>query len=948
MTLKPWYKVVKLHEDIRTGKFSQDQFAARLHDVLLKDKHNEYTDPRLFFDRTHITAGLESLLKEVLDRIEGTGNAPSVLQILTPFGGGKTHALLSLYHAVKNGKLLEDHPSLKMLRMERGKDTFPQAPVAIIDGNQLGADPFTYDKNIKIKTLWGHIAFQLMGKKGYEIVKEMDRDLRCPSGETIDKLLSACGKGLILLDEIVNYMESAATVKVMDSTLLFQTRTFLQILTHNASKHPNFVVAGTLPKSHLEVHGEASKNELERLKKIFSRVQNLREPVEGEEIYEIIRRRLFADTGNISIYNDVANAYTADYSNRKNLPEEVKKTDYREKFIKSYPFHPFLIDIFLRHVATNPAFQKTRGALRLLGLVVSDLWKKKQDNALIHAGDIDLNNNEIKNELVELVEPEYRNVLEADLIGKGANALMIDKENGGDHELYNVAQSLSTIAFLYTLEKGSNSPGASENELHLGIARPGLSKSVIFDSMRSLGEKLHFISVDGGKYKFTIKPNLTRIIFDEKTRGITEDDISKRIETEINNRIGRVPFNTYQWVKSSQDVPDTPQVKLILIPLNYSWGDKGAFNETEKFAMEIADHAGQGRRIYRNTLIFLFGDDTETGNLKEAITNLIALEKVSINKEKFNLTKDQVKELENKYAGAKQVIFRSILHTFRHTGWIGEQGNCLNVESRGRESVKEGENISSYVLSFLKDKSKYLESFFSILLLKFDKFKIWPPDEKVLHLKDLPNYFKQYTHLPILRDDKVLQQTIADGVTSGHFGYAQKLDSGKFNILKYKEKLTEDEVKLEEGYYIIRCEFADEIIKELENERRARKELERIERKEEPEKPVMSSFSSPGSDIIITRPEQGGTALPSKPEGGNNVNGPQKVLIDCEIPYDEFYNFFKGIIKPLGSECDSIKLSISLEAIKKDGFSATTIEDSVKETLFSIFKSENAYWEESI
>jgi len=39
-------------------------------------------------------------------------------------------------------------------------------------------------------------------------------------------------------------------------------------------------------------------------------------------------------------------------------------------------------------------------------------------------------------------------------------------------------------------------------------------------------------------------------------------------------------------------------------------------------------------------------------------------------------------------------------------------------------------------------------------------------------------------------------------------------------------------------------------------------------------------------------------------------------------------------------------LSISLEAIKKDGFSATTIEDSVKETLFSIFKSENAYKEE--
>ncbi|MEQ8225305.1 MAG: DUF499 domain-containing protein, partial [Candidatus Eremiobacterota bacterium] len=692
MSLKPWYQVVKLHTDIRDGNFSNDQFAARLHDVLIKDKNSEYTNPRLFFDRTHITAGLESLLKEVIDRIEGTGNTPPVLQILTPFGGGKTHALLALYHVIRNGKELENHASLGCLMLSRGKNTLPEAPVAVIDGNQLGADPFKYPDGTEVKTLWGHIAFQLIGKNGYKIVEENDRTLRCPSGETIDRLLSSCGKGLILLDEIVNYMESAATVEVLDSTLLSQTRTFLQILTQNAGKHPNFVISATLPKSHLEVHGKASKDELERMKKIFSRVQNLREPVEGEEIYEIIRRRLFADTGKSSLHQDIANAYMIDYKNRTNLPEEVKKTDYQEKLVKAYPFHPFLIDIFLRHVATNPGFQKTRGALRLLGLVVSDLWKKKRSDALIHAGDVDLNNNEIKNELVELIDPEYRNVLEADLTGKGANAILVDKENGGDHEIYAVAQGLATVAFLYTLEKGNNSVGASENELHLGLSRPELNKSVIFDSMRTIEDKLHFISVDGERYKFTVKPNLTRIIFDEKTRGVTEDDINKRLEKEIDNRIGRTPFDTRQWIESYMDVPDTAYPKLIVFPLKYIWGDTFNVKDSEKFALDISEHAGQGRRIFRNTLIFLFPDYKEITVLSEAIRELLALEKVHIKKDKYNLSKQQSQQLEDMYKTAKNGIFKIILNTYKYTGWIAPEGNSLYVESRGRETIKEGQN----------------------------------------------------------------------------------------------------------------------------------------------------------------------------------------------------------------------------------------------------------------
>lgn len=940
MTLKPWHQVVKLHKDIRLGRFTQDQFAARLHDVLIPDKDNEYTNPRMFFDRTHLTEGLESLLREVMDRMEGVGDVPSVLQILTPFGGGKTHALLALYHTIKNGKELEGHSSLERLTMARGKNTFPSAPVAVIDGNQLGADRYRYPEGMEIQTLWGHIAYQLMGKEGYEIVAENDRNRRCPSGEVIDKLLSSCGKGLILLDEVVNYMETAAAIEVLDSTLLFQSRTFLQILTNNVGKHPRFAVVGTLPKSYLEVHGEASREELERLKHIFSRVQNLREPVKGEEIYAIIRRRLFADVGKRTVHQDIANAYMEDYKNRANLPEEVRKTDYREKIIKSYPFHPFTIDIFIRHVATNPGFQKTRGALRLLGLVVSDLWKKKTADALIHAGDIDLNHDEIRNELVELVDREFRNVLEADIVGKGANAPLLDKENGGDHEVYSVAQGLATIAFLYTLEKGRMSVGVSENELHLGIARPNLSKSVIFDSMRSLGAKLHFIQVDGGRYKFDIHPNLPGIIHDIKTRSVIDDDVRDRIKTEIDSRLGRVPFHVYQWVESHNDVPDTPHPKLVLIPTKYPWGEHGDFRNSEEFAMQIADRAGKGRRINRNTLVYLFADHKELPNLYNAVRDLIAVEKVKINRDKYNLTKHQNQQLDDLDERMKKGIFGAILRTFRYTGWVAPEGNKLRVESRGRESASRDKNISDYVLTYLREKKKYVQALTPILLTKFDKFKIWPPEDMALHLKDLPGYFRQYTHLPILSNDVILKKTVADGVTAGFFGYAVGEDENNLEVLSFKERMTPDEVKLEEGYYIIRSQLAEELIKKKKVEEEKRK------REEEGVPPLVEeeSFELISGEVTVggKKEEKEGKTKPEAPVH----SGPKpltKVFVDCEVPYSEFYNFFNGVIKPLGNTGDRIKLKINIEAQKAEGFNPNVIEDTVKETLYSIFKSEDAF-----
>ena len=88
-----------------------DVFAADLWEVFKDRGVDEYKDQELFFQKTYQTEGLKHLSTIVEKRLQGQGGDP-----VTPFGGGKTHALIALYHqaeewqakrVVKNSVLLK-------------------------------------------------------------------------------------------------------------------------------------------------------------------------------------------------------------------------------------------------------------------------------------------------------------------------------------------------------------------------------------------------------------------------------------------------------------------------------------------------------------------------------------------------------------------------------------------------------------------------------------------------------------------------------------------------------------------------------------------------------------------------------------------------------------------------------------------------------------------------
>lgn len=179
--MRPFHTIAIPHDDILRDRLTLDVFAADLWEVYKGRGSEEYRDPTQFFQKTYVTAGLTNLLDVVHQRLQGQGGDP-VLQLQTPFGGGKTHALIALYHKAA---------------------AWGVRPVVFVGTPLAAAD-----------TPWIMLEEQLTGQR-----REL-RDGAAPGRESLRNLLLAHQPVLILMDELPEYMTKAAAVRVGDTWAL--------------------------------------------------------------------------------------------------------------------------------------------------------------------------------------------------------------------------------------------------------------------------------------------------------------------------------------------------------------------------------------------------------------------------------------------------------------------------------------------------------------------------------------------------------------------------------------------------------------------------------------------------------------------------------------------------------------------------------------------------------
>lgn len=257
--LHPWWRTMPPHRDIAQNKrLDASIFAADLAQVVRGNAPDDYQDPARFFATTYLSDGLRDLTTRVLRELAGVGADNRIVQIDTPFGGGKTHTLLTLYHLVRSPEVVRGRPELAALVAEAGLPAVPDAAVATVIGTESSAaEVVEYADGTRAHTLWGQIAHGLGGRAAYDLLREADERRVAPGVSTLVKIL-APRPALVLIDELVNYIVGAAGIAVGDSTLKDQTISFLQQLTAAVSQTPRSVLLLTIPASQTELYGGAA------------------------------------------------------------------------------------------------------------------------------------------------------------------------------------------------------------------------------------------------------------------------------------------------------------------------------------------------------------------------------------------------------------------------------------------------------------------------------------------------------------------------------------------------------------------------------------------------------------------------------------------------------------------------------------------------------------------
>jgi len=866
--MKPWWQIAKPHRDIRENRLDEAIFAADLGDVLSDRGPVDYRDPETFFSRTYVTKGLTNLLSGIAARLAGEGRGEAVIQLQTPFGGGKTHALLALYHLVNSQHKLAH---LAVMQDILG-DKELKARVACFVGTQ--ADP------IRGRTPWGELAHQL---GAYELVKEHDERRVSPGKQLLSQVLNKKRSTLILVDEILEYVVKAAGVRVEEGTLKGQVLAFLQELTETVAASGNHCLVIALPSSALERYDEAAHEALTQLQKISGRVEAIYTPVEGEEIYEVIRKRLFEDLGDTKAHKLVADEYINLYQKLgEDIPPEAREIAYRDKMTRAYPFHPELIDALFERWGTIVTFQRTRGVLRILAEVVADLYKREHLSPLIQSAHVNLANSSIRREFIKHIGNEYESVIVSDIDGDGAKSARIDREMGTEYLQYRVATGLATSVFLYSFSGGERR-GISLPRLRLALVRNGIPPAIVGDAIRRLEEDLWFVHFDKSLYYFWNQPNLNRVIVD-KEEARRDPEVEKEIQDRIKAIAGE-ELTTFLYPRASSDIPDDKRLKLAIISPVY--GSKGVV--TERFLRELLDKHGSGFRVYKNTLVFVVADSSEYEGLKKAVRRLMALREIKGDKDFIKaLSEENKRTLEQKLKEAESDAPVRILSTYRQLVKGSKDG--LEFLDMGIPTIGEKPNLSRRVKECLKLREKLLEK----VSAKYVMEKALAEGEEQKEFKEIYEIFLRSTELPMVESESVIKKAIVDGTKNKSLGVSVG------EKVYYGDTLYEDVISSEA--LVIREKAAEQLKAGVTGEK-VTEEAEEVKPKEE-----------------VT-------------EKAGKVN---KLIVKARVPWDKLSSLVSGVLKPLHQEGAKITLHVEISAESDTGMSKDTIDLKVKETLSQI------------
>jgi len=607
----------KPRKEVLKGDLDDAIFAADFGDLIAGKAPAVYGDAATFFQNTHPAKQLCKVVQDIFSRLAEKKEGGVTARLSTGFGGGKTHTLMALWHLARH----IDDPGL-------GTDLLPAAgrpeslTVAAIDASKAGYPVFARHAKIETRSLWGELAFQFGGEKGWKAMCEVDDAERQPDETLVQKLFPR-GSVLILLDELVVYM---ATLSERGQGNLLA---FLGKLSAVVSKRPRTVLVVTDPAEQRAYAAQSSKlggalanaaakaTAAAKLDDLLGRKASDFDPIGGETA-RVIVRRLF-ERGDPSAAQAASANYHALFERVARdapgtIPPRAASVDYARQVVECYPFHPRLLETARDRLGALQEFNKSRGTLRLFARILRTVWEAKEDIEIISAGDVDWSSSRIQADLLQrLNRDNFKAAVSADVENHAAEL------DGSQRRGVHVRAASALLLESIPLQPNS---GLDPADLTLAILRPDEAGHEPGEALdRLVGVCWHTYPMPGGRgWQFRYEPNLIKQI-EEGMGQIPLEDAHSRVLTEAQSYFHGPSFKVSAWPTSARQVPESAELQLALC-------------EDEKIAKAVCAYCDDSNpaapipRRFVNAIVAVTATQAALGGAVERAQRMLAAEAI--------------------------------------------------------------------------------------------------------------------------------------------------------------------------------------------------------------------------------------------------------------------------------------------------------------------------------
>jgi hypothetical protein len=617
-------------------------------DQLIQDEGNGES----FYAKTFITAGMRDLLRGTIERLAGKSSS-AVFHLKQAMGGGKTHLIVGTGLAAKHKDLRQKYCSdLPHI------DAFADARVVAFNG-----------RNSPAHYLWGEIAHQLGQAEAFK--KFWASGPEAPDEADWTSLLKSEQPTLILLDELPPYFQYLGTRATGTGTVAdIATRAFANMLSAAGKLSNVCVVVSDLDASYAQ-GGALIERALMDARKELGRQEKAITPVDlaGNEVYDILRKRLFTKVPDPAEIQDLAARYGQALEEATKSKVIARGAEaLADEIVHTYPFHPRLKDL-VALFKENEQFKQTRGLMELMSRLLKSVWERDADDVyLIGAQHFDLSIGEVRSKLADI--SGMNDVISKDLwdVNFAAHAQAIDATNGNKN-----ATEVANLLFTASLSTAVNAvKGLTREEVLECVVTPMQSVveyNAAIDAM--LGECWFLHQSQDSKYYFDRQENLTKML-----QGIAatapEAQIDELIRARLKEMFSPTRKTAYTQVIPLPKLTDVlAEVKRNRVLLIIDPATKMPPEQLDAFFAELPE---------KNNLLVLTGDKTQMANIEAASRKVYATLKAE---NKIPKSHAQYEEFLGKKESAAQDFYSTILGVFDkviYPAQIGDRNPELKVK----------------------------------------------------------------------------------------------------------------------------------------------------------------------------------------------------------------------------------------------------------------------------